>query len=432
MDPNAPFALDSDGLELDYSTPRLSAHSFPPSSRGGSPAAQSQQRAERALPLLQLSDWDPRIDNEPIPTCIHYSIEWKLQLKKGRLSTLTEITEENLALAPSAYWDKFLKHAVATRVRDKLPESKYQPDETKITVSVEKRNERDLRKCFDGMDIEWKAVENKLTAWSYLFREGKKLRIDICFIYREISQAVTTTTRGSTRAGASTRQLLARDELLAEQEEASGRRPVWKEVYELLRCNGAFCTNKGFYCWRDPGTQKHHKLETTVLEKLVGFAEEGNTLRTHDDVPEDIRQLLREQEELLSERKRRKRKGADDLPAVNIHCCCRAQYQDSISCDAGSHPELTEVTPKRRAADLVIPKPRDEALMRYCQWHCDQVRSPTWKQGFVHAYRVTKEACLDLKHVHEAQDVEFYTKKGVKLGIAKSFVGDVYLWAKDA
>lgn len=43
----------------------------------------------------------------------------------------------------------------------------------------------------------------------------------------------------------------------------------------------------------------------------------------------------------------------------------------------------------------------------------------------------TQEACLDLKHVHEGQDVEFYTKKGVKLGIAKSFVGDVYLWAKD-
>lgn len=116
-----------------FSTPRLSVHSFAPSSRGGSPAAQSQRGAELALPLLQLGDWDPRIDNEPIPTCIHYSIEWKLQLKKGRLSTLTGITEENLALTPSAYRDKFLKQALATRVQDKLPESKYQRDETKIT-----------------------------------------------------------------------------------------------------------------------------------------------------------------------------------------------------------------------------------------------------------------------------------------------------------
>lgn len=74
--------------------------------------------------------------------------------------------------------------------------------------------------------------------------------------------------------------------------------------------------------------------------------------------------------------------------------------------------------------------PRDEALLRYCQWHRDQVKSPTWKRGFVHTYRVTKEACLDLKHVYKAQDMEFYTEKGVKLGIAKSSFGDVYLWAK--
>jgi hypothetical protein len=404
MDAAAPFALDYDALELDYSTPRLSAFSFSPSIRSGSPAAQSEQGAELALPLLQLGDWHPRIDNEPIPTCIHYSIEWKLQLKKGRLSTLTEITEENLALAPSAYWDKFLKQALATRVQDKLPQPKYEADETKITVSVEKRNERDLRKCFDGINIEWKAVEDKLRAWSHLFRDGKKLRIDICFIYRETCQAVATTTRGSTRTGASRRQLAARDALLVDQEETSGRRPVWKEVYELLRCNGSFCTNKGFYCWRDPGTEKHHKLETTVLEKLVEFAEEGNVLRTHDDLPEEIRQLLREQEELLSERKRRKRKGPDDLPTANIHFCCRGRCQDSVDCNAGSHREVQDVAPNKRPADLVIPKPRDEALTRYCQWHCDQVTSPTWKQGFVHAYQVTKEACLDLKHVHEAQD----------------------------
>ena len=29
-------------------------------------------------------------------------------------------------------------------------------------------------------------------------------------------------------------------------------------------------------------------LENTVLEILKGFAEEGNVLRTHDDMPEDV------------------------------------------------------------------------------------------------------------------------------------------------
>ncbi|KAK4446490.1 hypothetical protein QBC34DRAFT_411309 [Podospora aff. communis PSN243] len=436
MDPDAPFAPDYDALDdgafdLNYNTPRLSFLSSP-GSRSGSPVATTRRKLAPGLPLLQLSDWDPRTVNEPSPTCVHYSVEWKLQLRKGRLSTLTEITEENLTLAPGAYWDKFLKQALTTRVQDRLPEPRYEPDETKITVSVEKRNERDLRKRFDGTNVEWKVVEDKLRAWSHLFRDGKRLRTVICFIYKETNQPVAARTRSSTKTGASRRQLAARDELLAEQEAASGMRPVWKEVYELLRCNGAFCTNKGFYCWRDPSTQKHYKLETTLLEKLVDFAEEGSTLRTNEHVPEDIRQLLREQEELQSERRRRKRKNADDHPAVNIHLCCRGHDQDS---DSGTHREAQhEVTQgavaKRRLDDLVIPKPRDEALVRYCQWHCDQVKSPSWKQGFVHAYRVTKEACLDLKHVYETQDVDFYTEKGVKLGIAKSFVGDVYLWAK--
>ncbi|RKL04136.1 hypothetical protein BFJ70_g17221 [Fusarium oxysporum] len=58
---------------------------------------------DRRLPLLGLSDWDPNFrDDEDDPTCIHYDIEWKLQLKKGRLSKLVEITEENLTLAPGA------------------------------------------------------------------------------------------------------------------------------------------------------------------------------------------------------------------------------------------------------------------------------------------------------------------------------------------
>ncbi|KAK0611701.1 hypothetical protein B0T14DRAFT_571571 [Immersiella caudata] len=179
MDPDAPFILD-DGFELDYGIPRLSVPSIstPASGRSTSPVARSQQPTDQGLPLLQLDDWDPRVDHESTPTCIHYSIEWKLQLRKGRLSTLTEITEENLTLAPSAYWDRFLKQALTAR----------------ISVSVEKRNERDLRKCYDGVNIEWGAVEDEMRAWSHLFREGKKLRINICFIYKETSQPVAAGT----------------------------------------------------------------------------------------------------------------------------------------------------------------------------------------------------------------------------------------------
>lgn len=91
----------------------------------------------------------------------------------------------------------------------------------------------------------------------------------------------------------------------------------------------------------------------------------------------------------------------------------------------------------RSMLEVTVPEPPLPRILRVMHPNCNIYlrtpmvvfcpQCPAWKQGFLHAYRVTKEACLDLKHVYEAQDVEFYTEKGVKLGIAKSFVGDVYL-----
>lgn len=34
-----------------------------------------------------------------------------------------------------------------------------------------------------------------------------------------------------------------------------------------------------------PDNKKHYRLDTSVLTKLVDYAEEGHTLRTHQDVP---------------------------------------------------------------------------------------------------------------------------------------------------
>jgi hypothetical protein len=93
--------------DFDYRTPHLPTFD----SRSTSPAQTNQpQRRRPGLPLLQLADWDPNLlyDESP-PMCIHYSIEWKLLLKKGRLTKLTNDTEQNLVLAPSAFWDRTLK-----------------------------------------------------------------------------------------------------------------------------------------------------------------------------------------------------------------------------------------------------------------------------------------------------------------------------------
>lgn len=122
-------------------------------------------------------------------------------------------------------------------------------------------------------------------------------------------------------------------------------------------------------------------LESTVLEKLVDSAEDGNILRTYGNVPEDVHKLLREQEGLLPECKRRKGKAPDDTPVVNAHPCCRVYDQDVADCNAGSHSEVKEVAAQRRLAALIISNPRDGALMRYCQLPGGKVRGATRKRA---------------------------------------------------
>ncbi|GKU15652.1 unnamed protein product [Fusarium langsethiae] len=85
--------------DLDFRTPQLSGiNSRDVSLTDPSPSPSYQQRPR--LPLLQLDNWDPdgTYDESP-PTCVHYSIEWKLQLRKGRLSKLTNDTEQDRVLA---------------------------------------------------------------------------------------------------------------------------------------------------------------------------------------------------------------------------------------------------------------------------------------------------------------------------------------------
>jgi hypothetical protein len=61
-----------------------------------------ERQLELKTHLLRKYDYQ-RAKYEDSSTCVHYSIEWKLQLRKGRLSKLTNDTEQDRVLAPSAF-----------------------------------------------------------------------------------------------------------------------------------------------------------------------------------------------------------------------------------------------------------------------------------------------------------------------------------------
>src|SRR5437667_8629733 len=81
------------------------------------------------------------------------------------------------------------------------------------------------------------------------------------------------------------------------EENSVSHPPVWREVY--VPCNS------GPYCWHDPFGKKHYKLQTHHLKALVQFVEQGNTLHSHNDVLEHVReQLFAEVQERLERQPR--------------------------------------------------------------------------------------------------------------------------------
>jgi hypothetical protein len=71
-------------------------------------ANQSLMRHGRGEPpFVQLPDWseDLAYDEHP-PTCVHYSIEWKLTINNKMAA---KDTEQDLVLVPHAFWETFLQ-----------------------------------------------------------------------------------------------------------------------------------------------------------------------------------------------------------------------------------------------------------------------------------------------------------------------------------
>ncbi|OZJ01562.1 hypothetical protein BZG36_05503 [Bifiguratus adelaidae] len=130
----------------------------------------NQSQPDR-LPLLRLADWDEEgtYDEHP-PSCIHYSIEWKVTLNSR---VVAKDTEQDLVLAPSSHWQQFLKPKLEKLLCRKFARNRrVESDDTTIVVSVNERSQRDLTRRFDNTGIDWPAVEKQLLIWGELFRAG--------------------------------------------------------------------------------------------------------------------------------------------------------------------------------------------------------------------------------------------------------------------
>lgn len=98
--------------------------------------------------------------------------------------------EQDIVLAPAAYWEHFFHPKLNDFWRKKNKSVKS--EDINVVVSVTQRKEPDLKKRFDDTSIDWAVIENQLLAWGKLYRAGKKLRLNFSFNYIDASQSLTT------------------------------------------------------------------------------------------------------------------------------------------------------------------------------------------------------------------------------------------------
>jgi hypothetical protein len=409
-------------------TPNTGHHETPETS---TPCLRNRPRPEK-LTLLQLAEWDrDRTYDEIPPTCLCLTIGWKVTLN-GK--PITRDTEQDVVLTLPSYWELFLQPKLEKVVGKKRRQKKNMTlEDTNVAVSVTERSEPDLIKQYEGTDIDWSTIERQLVKWGELFRAGKKLRVDLSFNYDGAGQqsAAGSLKKVDKRSARSATQRMRAelDAQLEAEQEASGQPSVWPKVYQLMHCQVSSC-NSGNYCWVDPVGKKHYKLNSPLLRKLIKYAQDGNTLDTHSDVPEDIRQEIRLEDQQRFDRKRKARAiSPQSLVPINI-----TNVLPGHSERAPLPPPHINTRPSIPAPNTVsaldIPGYRDDAVKDYIQYLQGKVRSKPHKEQFEKAGNIVLDDFLDLDQVYQEQNPEFFTAREVELAPAIQFIKDIPAFVK--
>lgn len=179
--------------------------------------------------------------------------------------------------------------------------------------------------------------------------------------------------------------------------------------------------------------EKHYRLRTQTLRQLVTYAEKGGVLETHKDVPEEIREEIYMEEQQRLEKGKRKGgnvlEGGTPYPPININALL-----------SQSHLPRLDITTSKAAVDsagpkdmgpLEIPGFKDVAVKEYGDWLASSVSDDTLKTAFRQACDIMLSDGFGLEHIHKDQNPEFFVSKGIKPGIARTFVENIREWVEN-
>ena len=143
-------------------------------------------------------------------------------------------------------------------------------------------------------------------------------------------------------------------------------------------------------------------------------------MRTHDDVPEDVRGQLYAEEQQQLER----HQGASHSALVGhapIH----------ITNVLPGSSQLTSGSVKVQAKPrLDVPGFLDAAVEEYSNWQQSRVVREDQKGDIRNMCDMALEHGLDLQQLYDDQDHDFFISRGIKLGVARRFIRDIGYWVQ--
>ncbi len=163
--------------------------------------------------------------------------------------------------------------------------------------------------------------------------------------------------------------------------------------------------------------------------------QQGGTLESHDDVPEEVREQLYAEERLAGERQSKRRaQSPASYPPINITNVLPAQSPRASTAlyPTGQQPASVETVAAKVCA-FGDPGATQTFPFRGIRRGKSLGTGPRGsKLDYQKAGDLTLAEGLDLELVYEDQNADFYIQKGVKSGVARRFVRDIATWAKSA